>query len=109
MNREKYLPAVLALLVFLGCAVDEPVASPQAATSSQQSDAQPPDVESDVASGSSADEQPASEQDDDTPGLSVGSKAPEFELKDQNAQSQSLAGLLKSGSTALVFYRSADW
>ena len=32
-----------------------------------------------------------------------------IELQDQQGHSQSLAGILESGSAALVFYRSADW
>lgn len=43
------------------------------------------------------------------PGLSIGEKAPVFKLKDQNGENRSLADILKSGSAALVFYRSADW
>ena len=42
-------------------------------------------------------------------GLAVGEKAPDFVLKDQNSEQQSLKGLLKKGKVALVFYRSADW
>ena len=42
-------------------------------------------------------------------GLEVGKKAPEWVLKDQSGQSQSLSSLLEKGPVALVFYRSADW
>ena len=43
------------------------------------------------------------------PGIKVGEKAPAFKLKDQNGKEQSLEDLVKQGSVALVFYRSADW
>lgn len=42
-------------------------------------------------------------------GLKVGEKAPEFKLKDQSGAERSLATLLKDGTVALVFYRSASW
>ncbi|MDA0753051.1 MAG: redoxin domain-containing protein [Verrucomicrobia bacterium] len=42
-------------------------------------------------------------------GLAVGEKAPDWTLKDQHSQNQSLNSLLKKGPVALVFYRSADW
>ena len=42
-------------------------------------------------------------------GLKIGSKAPEFSLKDQNGKETTLNSLLKKGKVALVFYRSADW
>ena len=42
-------------------------------------------------------------------GLDVGQKAPAFTLKDQNDREVALDSLLKKGSVALVFYRSADW
>ena len=48
-------------------------------------------------------------QTDISPGLKVGEKAIPFELKDQSGKTQTLAGLMKSGKVALVFYRSADW
>lgn len=41
--------------------------------------------------------------------LKVGSKAPEFTLKDQNGNDQSLAAMLQSGKVAVIFHRSADW
>ena len=47
---------------------------------------------------------------DEMTGIKVGEKAPEFTLKDQSGEEQSLATLLeKEGITVLVFYRSADW
>ncbi len=42
-------------------------------------------------------------------GVAVGQKAPAFSLKDQNDREVTLAGLLKKGPVALVFFRSADW
>lgn len=39
----------------------------------------------------------------------VGAKAPEFKLKDKEGKEHTLADLLKKGTVALVFYRSADW
>lgn len=43
------------------------------------------------------------------PGLKVGTKAPEFSLKDQEGETVTLKGLLKDGPIALVFHRSANW
>ena len=55
----------------------------------------------------------ASGKSDDAPdaktGLNVGTKAPAFTLKDQNDKERSLDELLKKGTVALVFYRSAGW
>ena len=42
-------------------------------------------------------------------GLTVGTKAPKFTLKDQYGKDRSLDEYLKKGKVALVFYRSADW
>lgn len=44
-----------------------------------------------------------------SPGISLGAKAPSFELSDQEGNIRSLSGLLANGRVALVFYRSADW
>lgn len=41
--------------------------------------------------------------------ISAGDTAPDFKLKDQNGNEQSLADMLKKDKVALVFYRSADW
>jgi hypothetical protein len=41
--------------------------------------------------------------------LKVGDKAPEFTLKDQKGNDQSLASMLQSGKVAVIFHRSADW
>ncbi len=42
-------------------------------------------------------------------GLSVGTQAPGFTLKDQDGTNRSLDELIAKGNVALVFYRSADW
>lgn len=42
-------------------------------------------------------------------GPEIGTKAPEFELRDQNGVSHTLASLLGQKGAILVFYRSADW
>jgi len=46
---------------------------------------------------------------DEKTGIKVGEKSPEFKLKDQSGEEQSLSVLLKDGPVALVFYRSASW
>ena len=46
---------------------------------------------------------------DDHPGLAIGESAPDFTLKDQNNEPVHLAELLRKGSVAVVFHRSADW
>jgi cytochrome oxidase Cu insertion factor (SCO1/SenC/PrrC family) len=50
---------------------------------------------------------------DDAPpehtGVKIGDKAPDFNLTDQAGKERSLAGLLKNGPVALVFFRSASW
>ena len=43
------------------------------------------------------------------PGNSVGTKAPNFRLKDQAGKEYALNTLLEKGKVALVFYRSVDW
>ncbi|MBL9190150.1 MAG: peroxiredoxin family protein [Opitutaceae bacterium] len=43
------------------------------------------------------------------PGLAVGTKAPDFTLKNAAGADVSLKSLTKAGPVALVFYRSADW
>ena len=42
-------------------------------------------------------------------GLPIGTKAPEFELVDQNGATHSFKSLQSRGKLAIVFYRSADW
>ena len=42
-------------------------------------------------------------------GLKIGTRAPEFKLKDQDGKERALSDFLKNGNVALVFYRSADW
>ncbi len=55
-------------------------------------------------------EAPQAPGDEEDTGLGVGSKAPEFTLKDQSGEERSLDGFIGQGKkTALVFYRSADW
>ena len=47
---------------------------------------------------------------DSMTGLKVGETVPDFTLKDQDGNEQSLKGLLaKEGTTALMFVRSANW
>ena len=53
--------------------------------------------------------QSVSAQNSGLPGNAIGSKAPNFTLKDQTGKNYSLNALLKKGKVALVFYRSADW
>jgi cytochrome oxidase Cu insertion factor (SCO1/SenC/PrrC family) len=50
------------------------------------------------------DKQPA-----DKTGIAVGEKAPKFTLKDQDGKERSLDDLLKKGTLAVVFTRSAGW
>jgi len=44
-----------------------------------------------------------------TPGLEIGKKAPDFELKDQAGKSLKLSEMLKSSPVAVIFHRSASW
>lgn len=44
-----------------------------------------------------------------TPGLEIGKKAPDFELKDQAGKSVKLSEMLKSSPVAVIFHRSASW
>lgn len=46
---------------------------------------------------------------DEMTGIAEGDKAPDFTLQDQNGEEQSLSELVKTGTVALVFYRSANW
>lgn len=43
------------------------------------------------------------------PGLEIGKKAPDFELKDQLGKPVRLSEMLKKGPAAVVFHRSASW
>lgn len=43
------------------------------------------------------------------PGLAVGTRAPDFTLKNAAGADVALMSLVKAGPVALVFYRSADW
>jgi peroxiredoxin len=42
-------------------------------------------------------------------GAEVGTKAPGFNLKDQNDQDVSLDDLIRTGPVAIIFFRSASW
>lgn len=42
-------------------------------------------------------------------GIKVGEKAPDFTLKDQNGNDQTLSKLLENGPMVLFFNRSASW
>lgn len=46
---------------------------------------------------------------DEMTGVKVGEKAPDFTLKDQNGKEVALSDLVKQGTVALNFYRSANW
>jgi cytochrome oxidase Cu insertion factor (SCO1/SenC/PrrC family) len=52
-----------------------------------------------------ADEKPPA----DKTGIAVGEKAPKFTLKDQDGKERTLDDLLKKGTLAVVFTRSAGW
>ena len=43
------------------------------------------------------------------PGIEVGKRAPDFQLKDQLGNPIQLSKLLKKGPVAVVFHRSASW
>ena len=51
----------------------------------------------------------AQELQENPPGLKVGAKAPDFELKDQLGKTIQLSKLLKTGPVAIVFHSSAEW
>ena len=51
----------------------------------------------------------AQEKEWKTPGIEVGKKAPDFELKDQLDKPIKLTELLKRRPVAIVFHRSASW
>ena len=55
---------------------------------------------------SQANSKPAPEE---QTGLKVGTKTPQFTLKDSSGKERSLDEFLAKGKVALVFYRSADW
>lgn len=42
-------------------------------------------------------------------GVEVGTKAPGFNLKDQNDQDVSPDDLIRTGPVAIIFFRSASW
>ncbi len=96
MRASNCLVAMMAMLLVAGCSSEESAAPASPAPDEQASApaTQPPS-------------EPAPQV--ESPGLAVGEQAPAFELPDQHGQPQSLAGILETGSAALVFYRSADW
>lgn len=51
----------------------------------------------------------AEKVDKEPPGLAIGKKAPDFELKAQNGKPLKLSTMLKKGPVAVVFHRSANW
>jgi len=46
---------------------------------------------------------------DEMTGIKVGEKAPDFSLKAQDGKTYTLSEVVKKGTVALVFHRSADW
>ncbi len=103
MRASNYLVALATLVFVAGCTSNES-APPLAGIPPEETQAESPSEQTEVKrSGATP------EQQDESPGLAIGEKAPAFDLKDQNGQNQALADILESGHTALVFYRSADW
>ena len=100
MKTQNHLVALAALLLVSGCGSQES-AAPMSAAAEEQASAPAP------TSQPRPENEPAAQK--VSPGLAVGEKAPAFELTDQHGQTQSLGGILESGSAAIVFYRSADW
>lgn len=104
MKLARY--GILAALLLCSCQKSEPPADkknepqqkPQTKKSQQKSPADKEKMKSTSPTKSAF-----------SPGPKIGEKAPEFELKDQNGDTQTLAALTKDGKIALVFYRSADW
>ena len=90
------ISAILMALLLVGCSSEEstPPNSSAADESSQRATPSPPQPAPDAAPR------------DDTSGLVIGQRAPEFELLDQHNQQRSLAEMLTSGNVALIFYRS---
>ena len=43
------------------------------------------------------------------PGIEIGKRAPDFQLKDQLGKPIQLSKLIKKGPVAVVFHRSANW
>lgn len=127
MKTSRYWVVLAAALIVAGCSSEDATAPPadtaEAADDSgsenaridgspeeSERGAEDPTVEtvSELPSVSTPTAEPP-DVEDDTPGLAVGQKALDFELKDQNGETRTLAGILESGNAALVFYRSADW
>ena len=118
MLRKSVLPIVgCALLLFCSCSKSEPPGNNPSTSVSDISETEPAaenstgetqtdqSIQEESPKATDAQEPEAS----DGPGIKVGEKAPAFKLKDQNGNEQSLEDLVKQGSVALVFYRSADW
>ena len=115
MLRKSVLPVVgCTLLLFCSCSKSEPPGD----DSSTSGEVTEQSVENSAAETQK--EQNKQEESPKTvetqepdasagPGIKVGEKAPAFKLKDQHGGEQSLEDLVKQGSVALVFYRSADW
>jgi len=104
MKPFNFLVLAVLFLLQVGCN-DEPGAS----TPSQQAGVQDetksaaPEEKPEEKTIETSTEQPAD------PGLAIGEKAPDFDLKDQHGENRTLTDILESGQVALVFYRSADW
>lgn len=119
MRPWTYLVALTVMSLMVGCNADQSgTPPPQAEVSTQEeggASSDEPQVttnqEATKPDTASSNQQVQASEDlpDDSPGLSVGEKAPHFDLKDQNGKNRSLTEMLKSGQVAMVFYRSADW
>jgi hypothetical protein len=103
MNSSDPLVASAALFLVVGCTGQDSV-PPTAETSLGKSQAETRSAQTELEPSVAT-----PDQQDESLGLPIGAMAPAFELKDQNGQSRSLADILESRLTALVFYRSADW
>ena len=114
MKQSCYWLASLGLLFLISCGA--PVGTDSAGT---QQSADPASAdESASPSTDSATVTDATNTDTTTPTVdeaappervTVGQKAPTFQLNDHNGQEQTLEALLAEGPIALVFYRSASW
>ena len=102
--KKKWL---LLLLCLVGCSSSANVADP---TIEGPTDETPNSV---ISNDTEIGDEPVSSEPatgEYGPGLVVGTKAPNFTLKNQSGEDVSLSSLLESAEyVALVFYRSADW
>jgi len=89
-------------LLPIGCNKEPGTSTPSQQTGSETKSAMPEEKPEEKTIETST-EQPAE------PGLAIGEKAPDFDLKDQHGENRTLTEILESGQVALVFYRSADW